>query len=72
MPSLSESTPWTTAFNLYFPILYHENLIIRAAALKHRRGELVYKANLDKRVCPGCGAEQSYDEVTYDINHVFF
>ncbi|CAM9111508.1 unnamed protein product [Ectocarpus sp. 4 AP-2014] len=33
------------------------------AAMEHRRGELAYKAALDKRVCPGCGAEQSYDEV---------
>ncbi|CAM9952553.1 unnamed protein product [Ectocarpus sp. 13 AM-2016] len=33
------------------------------AAMEHRRGELAYKAVLDKRVCPGCGAEQSYDEV---------
>ncbi|CAM9254846.1 unnamed protein product, partial [Hapterophycus canaliculatus] len=35
----------------------------KAAAMEHRRGELAYKAVLDKRVCPGCGAEQSYDEV---------
>ncbi|CAB1100265.1 unnamed protein product [Ectocarpus sp. CCAP 1310/34] len=33
------------------------------AAMEHRRGELAYKAVLDKRVCPDCGAEQSYDEV---------
>lgn len=31
--------------------------------MEHRRGELAYKAVLDKRACPGCGAEQSYDEV---------
>ncbi|CAN0506559.1 unnamed protein product [Ectocarpus sp. 8 AP-2014] len=34
--------------------------------MEHRRGELAYKAVLDKRVCPGCGAEQSYDEVGFD------
>ena len=32
--------------------------------MEHRRGELAYKAVLDKRVCPGCGAEQSYDEAS--------
>lgn len=31
--------------------------------MEHRRGELAYRDVLDKRVCPGCGAEQSYDEV---------
>ncbi|CAN0217676.1 unnamed protein product, partial [Laminaria digitata] len=31
--------------------------------MEHRRGELAYKDTLDKRLCPGCGAEQSYDEV---------
>lgn len=40
----------------------------RTAAMKHRRGELAYKAVLDKRVCPGCGAEQSYDEASSSAN----
>ncbi|CAN0304508.1 unnamed protein product [Ectocarpus sp. 8 AP-2014] len=33
--------------------------------MEHRRGELVFKAVQDKRLCPGCGAEQSYDEVPF-------
>lgn len=36
--------------------------------MEHRRGELAYKAVLDKRVCPGCGAEQSYDEASSSAN----
>ena len=49
----------------------------RNAAMEHRRGELAYKDTLDKRLCPGCGAEQSYDEVrstravTARINNCF-
>lgn len=35
----------------------------RHAAMEHRRGELEYSATLDKRICPSCDAEQSYDEV---------
>ncbi|CAM9170423.1 unnamed protein product [Ectocarpus sp. 12 AP-2014] len=33
--------------------------------MEHRRGELAYKAVLDKRVCAGCGGVQSYDEVGF-------
>eukprot|EP00752_Nemacystus_decipiens_P009653 g8624.t1 len=40
----------------------------KTAAMEHRRGELAYKAVLDKRVCPGCGAEQSYDEASSSTN----
>ncbi|CAM9971772.1 unnamed protein product [Ectocarpus sp. 6 AP-2014] len=33
--------------------------------MEHRRGELANKAVLDKRVCLGCVAEQSYDEAFF-------
>ncbi|CBJ34099.1 hypothetical protein Esi_0986_0002 [Ectocarpus siliculosus] len=39
--------------------------INRNAGMEHHRGELADKAVLDKRVCPGCGAEQSYDEAVF-------
>ena len=37
--------------------------------MEHRRGEMAYKAVLDKRVCPGCSAEQSYDEASLSTHY---